>query len=306
MTSGSGLAGVDNAVLAVREFNRFYTARLGLLRRQHLDGEFSLTEARLLYEIGAGERVTASALRAQLGLDAGYISRLLAALTKQGLVAQAVSERDGRERLLTLTAVGEGKVAELNARSSEEIRGMLEPLRVEERAALLGSLNKVRSLLNTDGARDKRTAVRVVRLEALTEDALELLVEYYEAVQVVVRDGPEEMAKMLADDAAGMWLAYLGERPVGCVVLRRLESVVRAGECKRLYVRPKARGLGIADALMDAEEAYARSKGLEWVYLDSHDGLKAAIALYRRRGYVDCERYNENPQATVFLRKRVG
>lgn len=297
---------IGDAVLAVREFNRFYTARLGLLRRRHLDGEFSLTEARLLYEVGAEAHVTASMLRARLGLDAGYISRLLAMLTKQGVVAQTVSERDGRERLLTLTEDGRRKVAELNARSSEEIRGMLEPLSRKEREALLGSLNKVQSILGAAERRDKSPAVRVVRIEQMTEDALELLEEYYEAVQVVVRDGAAAMAKIISDETSGMWLAYLGERPVGCVVLRRLESIPLAGECKRLYVQPEARGLRIADALMDAEEEYARSKGLVWVYLDSHDGLKTAIALYRKRGYVDCERYNENPQATVFLRKRIG
>ena len=92
-------------VSAVREFNRFYTARLGLLRRRHLDGEFSLTEGRMLYEIGTHPRRTASALCGTLELDAGYISRLLTALTKRKLVRQAPSEADGREKLLSLTAV---------------------------------------------------------------------------------------------------------------------------------------------------------------------------------------------------------
>lgn len=154
--------------------------------------------------------------------------------------------------------------------------------------------------------RDAMSSVRVVRVEVTTQDALALLDEYYEAVHVVVRDGAEAMARIIGEDGSGMWLAYLGERPVGCVVLRRLESVPLAAECKRLYVRPEARGMGIADALLDAQEEYARNKGLEWIYLDSYDDLKAAIALYRRREYVECERYNNNPQATVFLRKRIA
>src|SRR5947209_18575283 len=92
----------EEQVSAMREFNRFYTARLGLLRRHHLDGEFSLTEARILYEIGAHPNITASMLREILELDAGYISRLLSALTSRKHVRQAASQVDGRERLLTL------------------------------------------------------------------------------------------------------------------------------------------------------------------------------------------------------------
>jgi GNAT superfamily N-acetyltransferase len=93
---------------------------------------------------------------------------------------------------------------------------------------------------------------------------------------------------------------------VGCVVLRKLDSIPFAAECKRLYVQPTARGHGTADKLMDALEDFALSKGLHWIYLDSYDDLKAAISLYRKRGYLSCKRYNDNPQATVFLRKNLG
>ena len=89
---------------------------------------------------------------------------------------------------------------------------------------------------------------------------------------------------------SGVWLACLDDKPVGCVLLRKMPSIPFAGECKRLYVQPAARGHRIADKLMDALEEFARSRGLRWIYLDSHDGLKTAIALYRRRGYVPCER----------------
>ena len=294
-------------IAAVREFNRFYTARLGLLRRRHLDGEFSLTEARILYEIGAKPGLTASSLRSTLGLDAGYISRLLALLTRRKLVRQTVSKADGREKLLTLSVAGERKVALLNEQSARQIQGLLERLSAADREALVESLTKVRSILRED----RRPAVRVVRLSKINDDAIRLLAEYYEAVHVVVRDSAEAIRKIVDDDASGVWLAYLGDetqkdKAVGCVVLRRLASIPLAGECKRLYVRPEARGHGIADALLDAQEAYARGQGLEWIYLDSYDDLKAAIAIYQRRGYVACERYNDNPQATVFLRKRLA
>ena len=145
--------------------------------------------------------------------------------------------------------------------------------------------------------------MRIVRLSQLTEDALELLAEYYEAAHVVHRDDSAAMEKIIAEPSSGMWLAYLEEQPVGCVVLRKLGSIPFAGECKRLYVRPAARGHHLGDRMLDAQEEFARSQGLQWIYLDSYDDLKTAIALYRRRGYVDCERYNDNSQASIFLCK---
>ena len=94
------------------------------------------------------------------------------------------------------------------------------------------------------------------------------------------------------------------EIPAGYVVLRPLPSEVNAVECKRLYVRPQFRGRGLANALLDCMEQYA-AVSAEWVYLDSIDDLREALRIYRRRGYETCERYNDNPQATVFLRKNL-
>jgi DNA-binding MarR family transcriptional regulator/GNAT superfamily N-acetyltransferase len=291
----------EEQISAVREFNRFYTARLGLLRKHHLDGEFSLTEARILYEIGASPGVTARCLRETLGLDAGYVSRSLALLTRRKLVRQAISQQDGREKPLTLSPAGNSAVAWLNEKSALQIRELLANLNSTDRNVLLDSLAKIRSTLRDPEAR----SVRIVRLSKSNADAIQLVQEYYEAVSVVQRDAPSAIQKIIDDPCSGVWLAYLQEKAVGCVVLRRLASVPFAAECKRLYVQPDARGHGIADNLMDALENFARSKGLRWIYLDSYDDLKAAIALYRKRGYVSCKRYNDNPQATVFLRKNL-
>jgi GNAT superfamily N-acetyltransferase len=153
---------------------------------------------------------------------------------------------------------------------------------------------------------DRKPSVRVIRLQKANGDGFQLLQEYYEAIHVVQRDALEGIQKIIGDESSGVWLAYLDEKAVGCVVLRTLPSIPRTGECKRLYVRPEARGRGVAAALMDALEAFAQSKNLEWIYLDSYSDLKVAIDLYRKRGYVPCERYNDNPQATVFLRKALG
>jgi DNA-binding MarR family transcriptional regulator/GNAT superfamily N-acetyltransferase len=289
-------------IAAVRRFNRFYTARLGLLRRRHLDGEFTLTEARVMYEIDAHPMTTATNLRGALELDAGYISRLLAGLGRKKLLRQVRSKRDGRERHLMLTARGARCVARLNEQSDRQLQKMLADVSGADREELVGSLGKVRRILSET----PKPAVRVERVTRVSEDALAILREYYEAVHVVWRDGAGDIQRILEEPASGMWLATVDGEVAGCVVLRRLESLGRASECKRLYVRPAARGHGIADRLMDALEELARGEGMEWIYLDTYDDLKTAIALYERRGYRRCERYNENPQATLFMRKKIA
>lgn len=303
--SGIGLGLADQIAIqisAVRQFNRFYTARLGLLRRRHLDGEFSLTEGRILYEIGASPKMTARALCGILELDAGYISRLLSALTRRKLVRQGTSEADAREKFLTLTTTGTKAVARLNQESIRQIEEMLAHLTNVDREAIAASLTHVRSILG----KASKPPARIERLRSSSSEALAILQEYYKAVHVVQRDSAASVRKILGAPASGMWLAHIGDEVVGCVVLRKLESVPRAGECKRLYVRPSARGRRVADKLMDALEAFARDEGLDWIYLDTYDDLKAAIALYEKRGYERCERYNDNPQATLFMRKRIG
>jgi len=293
----------EKQIFAVRDFNRFYTTRLGLLRKRHLNSEFSLTEARILYEIGASPRLTASSLRNTLDLNAGYLSRCLALLARRMLVRQTPSKLDGREKLLTLSPAGANAVALLNEQSAQQIRGLLANAKSADRKVLLDSLAKIRLILSRP---QEGSSLRIVRLSRCNGDAIRLLKEYYEAVSVVQRDTPAAIQKIIDTPCSGVWLAYLKEKAVGCVVLRTLSSIPLAGECKRLYVQSVARGHGIADKLLDAQEHFASNNGLRWIYLDSYDDLKVAIALYRKRGYVSCERYNDNPQATVFLRKKIS
>lgn len=302
MAGGAASDAVKREIAAVREFNRFYTARLGLLRRRHLDGDFSLTEARLLYEIGARPLATATALRGILQLDAGYLSRLLAALTRRRLVRQVSSRKDAREKQLALSVTGRRALARINRQSDEQLQQMLAHAGAKDRQALVHSLEQVRRIFSAQ----PDAAVRIQRLRRPTDEALALLEEYYHAVHVVQRDTPAGMDKLFNERGSGMWLARLNGEAVGCVVLRRLDSIARASECKRLYVRAAARGHAIGNRLLDAMEDHARTEGLEWIYLDSYDDLKTAIALYERRGYERCRAYNDNPQATLFMRKRVG
>jgi DNA-binding MarR family transcriptional regulator/GNAT superfamily N-acetyltransferase len=261
----NGIVEEEEQISALREFNRFYTARLGLLRNRHHDGDFSLTEARILYEIGASPRLTASSLRNTLGLNAGYLSRCLALLTSRKLVRQVSSKQDGREKLLTLSPVGNRAVAWLNEQSSLQIQGLRTNINPTDRDALLDSLSKVRSILS----QSEEHSVRIVRLSKSNADAMQLLQEYYEAVSVLQRDAPAAIQKIIDAPGSGVWLAYLGEKVVGCVVLRALGSIPFAGECKRLYVSPAARGHRIAHKLLDALEDFARNNGLRWIYLDS-------------------------------------
>ena len=289
-------------IARIREFNRFYTARLGLLRKRHLDGEFSLTEARILYEIGTTPHITASTLQSILQLDGGYISRLLSSLSKNRLIRRTPSSLDGREKQLTLTATGEKAVTRLNALSTQQLEQMLAEVSVSDREALVASLQNVRHLLSTS----QPTTIRIERLTSVPPEALAILEEYYDAVHVVQRDKPGSIRKMIHEPGSGIWLAYRGNEVVGCVALRTLPTIPYAGECKRLYVKPSARGHHIADQLLDAQEEFARDQGKKWIYLDSYDDLRAAIALYERRGYQRCKRYNDNPQATLFMCKKIA
>jgi GNAT superfamily N-acetyltransferase len=148
------------------------------------------------------------------------------------------------------------------------------------------------------------TVQRVSNAEA--DDVFSLIEEYYDAVQVVHRDDRATMLEYLADSESGVWLAYCDTTPVGCILFHPLPSKGFAvGEVKRLYVRPPFRRRGVAQALLEHVERFALSLGVEWLYLDTKDDLRVAIAFYERNGYVRCPRYNDNPQATIFMHKRL-
>ncbi|MBV8098502.1 MAG: GNAT family N-acetyltransferase [Verrucomicrobia bacterium] len=137
--------------------------------------------------------------------------------------------------------------------------------------------------------------------------AFELVKEYFRAVDVWVRDTESEFSDYLNGDDRGVWLAFAGKEPVGCIVLHPLGCPPRSGEIKRLYVRPAYRQQGLAEGLVRAlEEFAAKTARYEWLYLDSKDDLVTAIRFYERHGYERCDRYNANPQATVFMRKALA
>ena len=135
--------------------------------------------------------------------------------------------------------------------------------------------------------------------------AFAIVGEYYEAVNVVARDTQEEFERLYFKSGAGIWLACLEQRVIGCVALRAVPQSTDSGEVKRLYVKPEYRGRGIAAALHDALQSYATNFGYRWLYLDTADKMTSAIRFYEQQGYERCARYNENPQATIFMRKEL-
>jgi GNAT superfamily N-acetyltransferase len=138
-----------------------------------------------------------------------------------------------------------------------------------------------------------------------SDTAYAIVEEYCEAMSVVARDTREAFAQLYFADGAGVWLARLEERVIGCIALRAMPQFTASGEVKRLYVQPEYRGRGIGVALHDALETYARDFGYQWLYLDTTDNMRSAIRFYEQQGYERCARYNDNLQATIFMRKEL-
>lgn len=290
----------------VRQFNRFYTVHLGLLRGRYLDTDYSLSESRMMYELSQSPGCTANHLRTKLGLDAGYMSRMVRSLTERGLVEGVRSAQDKRATLLSLTANGQAVIADINHRASSETVRMLDQLGEAQRAELLAAMSKVREILSPP-------SIHLVRATAAQlNDARHLLYEYFDVIGVVLRDDDAAIRAFLDDASSAMWIAYVDGAPAGCVAMRPLPDVDATGagggavECKRLYVADRYRRRGLSQALMRALEDHAAQAGHTAVYLDTKDDLHAAIRLYDQLGYERCERYNDNPQATIFMRKRLG
>jgi GNAT superfamily N-acetyltransferase len=141
--------------------------------------------------------------------------------------------------------------------------------------------------------------------EAQIEEAYAIVQEYYTVASVVVRESRGEFREQYFGKGAGVWLLEDDGGVVGCVALRRLTNVTKAGEIKRMYVRQSYRGRGIADLLLDALEKYATECGYKWLYLDTAADMKAAARFYARKGFQGCESYNKNPQAALFMRKDI-
>lgn len=295
-------APVLDPVEVVRRFNRSYTQRVGALDESFLGLGMPLGTARLLYEIGVGPGTTTQDLRTRLGLDSGYLSRLLRRLESDGLVSVEPDPADRRRRTVGLTDDGRRAWDELERRSAERAHGLVEPLTARQRARLAAALAEADLLV--------RAATIELETVAPTTDLARRAVEAYFA-EVGARIGDsgtfdaaaahtEDAARLVAPRGAFVVATSAG-RPVACGGVQTLEPGV--GEIKRMWVDDAWRGAGLGSRLLRHLEQVARELGHTALRLDTNGVLTEAIAMYDRSGYRRVERYNENPHATHFFAK---
>jgi len=292
---------MDTAQLQqVRRFNRTVTGRIGVLSDDYLGSGRALGEARLLFEIGR-DGANVRDLRARLSLDSGYLSRLLRSLEKQGLATSQRAIDDARMRRVTLTSKGRKEWSVLDRHSQELAVSLLAPLGERQRERLLAAMAEVERLL-------RASSVTIEPADPGTADARLCIEAYFRELQERFETGFDPARSISASPAelvppAGLFLlARLDGQPVGCAALK-VEGR-RVGEIKRMWVALPARGLGIAQRLLDALEEHAIGIGLKVLRLDTNRSLSEARALYARNGYVEIAPYNDNPYADHWYEKR--
>jgi DNA-binding MarR family transcriptional regulator/GNAT superfamily N-acetyltransferase len=279
---------IADRVAAVREFNRFYTKRIGVLGDGFLHTSHSLTEGRVLYELGQREVTDVADLRRALDIDAGFLSRLLGRLEQGGLVARERSEADARRQRARLTPAGLAVFAELDRRSEQEMRALLEPLGEERQRRLVGAIAAVRASLDDTPGREPFVLRPphagdygwiVSRHGALYaqeygwDETFEALVARIVADYAERHDPRREAA----------WIAEVDGAPVGCVLCVRKDDAT--AQLRLLLVEPSARGMGIGARLIAECVRFARRAGYERIALWTNDVLGDARRLYERAGF---------------------
>jgi DNA-binding MarR family transcriptional regulator/ribosomal protein S18 acetylase RimI-like enzyme len=275
-------------VAAVRAFNRFYTRVIGVLGSGLLETPYSLTEARVLFELGRREEVELATLRAELGLDAGYATRILDRLEAEGLVVRSRSSADARRRVLRLSEPGRAAYRLLDGRSAAETEQLLAPLGVEGRQRLVASMEAVRRLLEGE-ARERQVVLRepgpgelgwVVQRHGALYAAEYGWDPTFEAL----------VARIVGDFGASndphrerAWIADVDGAPAGCVFCVAKDG--RTAQLRLLLVEPSARGLGLGTRLVDECIAFAQAAGYEEIVLWTNDVLVEARRIYERAGF---------------------
>jgi DNA-binding MarR family transcriptional regulator/N-acetylglutamate synthase-like GNAT family acetyltransferase len=293
-------------ISTVREFNRFYTQRIGVLREGLLDTEYSLTEVRVLYEIANRENALANDLVRELGLDAGYLSRILARFQQRGWIKRERSATDARKSHLRPTAKGRKVFASLDRRARDEISGLLAPLPVEQQERLQGHLQNVQTLLSATPQASATASLRehrpgdigwiIQRHGVLYAQQYGWTIEFEGLVAGIC-------AKFVANfDAARerCWIAQKNGVPVGCIMLVRHSSTV--AKLRLLLVEPTERGSGVGTMLVAECLNFARAAGYRNVTLWTQSILSAARRLYEAAGF---KRVKSEPH-TSFGAKLVG
>ena len=276
-------------VLAVRHFNRFYTRQIGLLDEGLHHSPFSLTEVRVMYEIFHHPRITATEVREALALDAGYLSRILRGLRRQGLVSARAPEADRRRRSLTLTDRGLRTFEGLNARSSEEVGAMLARLSRPQRRDLIRAMRGIEGLLG----KPVMSSDEVVLRDPLPGElgwVVKRHGEIYSAEYGWTAEFEGLVAGIVGQFVTGFdprvercWVAELRGEPAGSVFL--VKDTAKAAKLRLLLVEPWARGHGVGTRLVDACLAFAREVGYATVRLWTNAELHAARRIYERAGF---------------------
>ena len=281
----------DDRVAAVRRFSRYYTNVLGLLQEGLLDTEFSLTEARVIFELAASGQADAASLRRRLDIDPGYLSRLLARLGSAGLISRQRDPEDGRRQVIELTAKGQAAFATLNDRSDRQVRDLLTTLPEPAQRRLTGAMAAIEEILSGPAGRQKPAAYL---LRSPGPGDLGWMVKAHGELyaQEYGWDATFEalVARIVADYAdnhdprrEAAWIAEVDGQPTGCVLCVRKDD--DTAQLRILLVDPAARGLGIGARLVGECLAFARRAGYKRIVLWTNDVLTAARRIYQAAGF---------------------
>jgi DNA-binding MarR family transcriptional regulator/GNAT superfamily N-acetyltransferase len=291
-------AGVEQ----VRRFNRTVTERIGALSDNFLGLERPLGEARLLWEIGL-DGCEVRLLRSRLGLDSGYLSRLLRSLEAAGLVKVTASGSDRRIRVARLTAAGRAERAALDERADDLARSLLAPLSSPQRERLVAAMRDVELLLTA-------ASVEITAVDPEHPDARYCLAEYVAELNRRSERGfdPSVGATALPHEvrppAGQFFVAYLHGEAIGCGAVKHHPGA--PNEIKRMWIAPAARGLGLGRRLLEELEACALASGARVARIETSAALTEALALYRSAGWVEVPAFNEEPFADHWFEKALA
>jgi DNA-binding MarR family transcriptional regulator/GNAT superfamily N-acetyltransferase len=278
----------EDRIAAVRRFNRFYTQRIGVLQDGLLHSPFSLTEARVLYELAQRDQPIASEIGRDLGLDPGYLSRILRSFQRRGLIARLPSSDDGRRRHLSLTAVGRSAFAPLDAGSREAVGAMLSTLSQPGQARLTVAMQEIERLLAP--AADMPPFL----LRAHRAGDMGWVASRHGALYAAEYGFDERFEALVAEIVAAFinnfnprrercWIAELDGEPVGSVFL--VNDTEEVAKLRLLLVEPAARGHGIGHGLVAECIEFARQAGYRKLTLWTQSILVEARAIYAKAGF---------------------
>lgn len=284
------MAPSNSRIDAVRRFNRFYTRKIGALRKGFLDSPFSLPEARVLYELDQRKDATASEIAAALDLDQGYLSRLLQEFEKRGLVTRKTSDKDARRSHLSLTARGKKAFAPLEMRSQNDAVALLGGLPEQDQKRLVAAMAAIEGL---SGEPPEKTRSYILR-EPRTGDFGWIVARHAELYWQEYQWGPPfegVCAQIVADfinkfdaEKERCWIAEMDGENVGTVMLVK-DELPGVARLRLLLVDPKARGLKLGSRLTDECVKFARKAGYKSMTLWTHENLTAARAVYAKAGF---------------------